>query len=94
MADMPGTTQEELDALTESISEALRDQVPDVGFVLLAVGPPELVDGEVSSEVVQPFACRSNAATLAMFASLVSKGLEFASYQESTPQIVVPGVEH
>ena len=86
MADMKFTDQFELDDLLDVLRELARSRAPDVGFLIVAVGPPR-PDGD---GVHQSFSLRTNANSLAAATTLVAHALNSLAQSEVNPMIVSP----
>lgn len=71
-------SEEELTEVMRGIADHLRARYGgEVGFVLLAVGRPVLLELEGQSIPHQPFSFHTNASTTGPILALLSKGLEY-----------------
>lgn len=89
---MMGLSQEQLEALFEPMVEQLRGYGEQLGFVVMAVAEPfvmQLEDGR--EEQFQPFLMRTNAARVGAICGLLAKALESVAESELNPQVSHPG---
>ncbi len=87
MAETTFTDQMELDDLLDVLRELAATRCPDVGFLVVAVGPAREGDDGVTQ---QAFSLRTNATNLATATHLLASALESLAVSESKPLIHSP----